>query len=206
MEKNTTGQDVAYIRVSTIEQNSDRQESIADGAAKVFREKTSAIEDAPRPELDNAIEWVRSGDRFIAWSIDRLARSIADLKKIAKTLREKGVTLHLVSENIILRPGEDADPYSELIFHIIGVVAEFETKNTKRRQREGIAVAKMAGKYRGQKPSLTAEQVEEIKKRVKEKAPKSEIARELGVDRTTIYRALKPDYVTREGWEALAGR
>lgn len=205
MEKNNNGQRVAYIRVSSADQNQERQEAIGQEADKVFREKASAGEGKKRPELRNAIDWVRKGDTLTVWSIDRLARSIVDLNAIAAELREKGVVLHFVSENLTFDPNVEADPFAEAMFNMVGIFAQFERRISKQRQREGIAAAKLAKKYRGQKPSLTAEQVAEIRKRVKEKAPKAEIARELKVDRTTIYRALKPDYVTREEWEELAG-
>ena len=198
MEKK--GQTVAYLRVSSAAQNLERQEELAVGADRVFREKESGKEGGSRPVLKEAIEWVRAGDTLVVWSIDRLARSIVDLNAIVSELRSKGVAVHFEKERMTFNPGEEADPYTEVMFNMLGTFAQFERRIIRQRQLEGIALAKAAGKYKGQKPKLSASQVEEVKAKEAAGVPKSKIGRDLGISRETVYRALSGSYMTIEEW------
>ncbi len=196
-----TGATIAYIRVSSEDQNLARQQALAESADRHFEEKKSAGENKERPALRDAIDWCREGDTFVVWSIDRLARSIVDLNSIVSELRAKGVSVHFEKENITFRPGEELDPYAEVVFNMLGTFAQFERKINRMRQLEGIAKAKLAGKYRGQKPKLTEAQVEEVKARVSMKVPKAEVAREFDISRMTLYRVLDGPYMTVEQWQ-----
>jgi DNA invertase Pin-like site-specific DNA recombinase len=176
-------QRIGYIRVSSIDQNTDRQ---LDGLAldKIFRDKASG-KSTDRPALCECLKCIRSGDTLVVHSMDRLARNLDDLRTIVKTLTDQNIKVEFVKESLTFT-GEDS-PISTLLLSVMGAFAEFERSLIKERQKEGIAIAKQAGKYKGRKPSLTAEQIEEIKKRIEAGIPKAKIARDYGVTRQTIY-------------------
>src|ERR1017187_9281248 len=154
---------VGYIRVSSLDQNTERQ---LEGVQldKVFTDKASG-KDTARPQLQAALEYLREGDILLAHSMDRLARSVDDLRKIVLDLTKKGVHVQFIKENLTFT-GEDS-PMSNLLLSLLGAVAEFERSMIRERQREGIALAKKAGVYKGRKPSLTRVQIAEIRKRVR---------------------------------------
>ena len=151
-----TGQRVGYIRVSTLDQNTERQ---LDGVAldKCFEDKASG-KDTKRPGLQQAREFLREGDELIVHSIDRLARSLADLEGIVGELTGKGVAVRFIKEGLTFTGAGD-DPMAVLMRQMLGSVAQFERAMIRERQREGIALAKAAGKYKGSKGKLTQEQV-----------------------------------------------
>ena len=180
---------VGYIRVSSLDQNTERQ---LEGVQldKVFTDKASG-KDTARPQLQAALEYLREGDILLAHSMDRLARSVDDLRKIVLDLTKKGVHVQFIKENLTFT-GEDS-PMSNLLLSLLGAVAEFERSMIRERQREGIALAKKAGVYKGRKPSLTLAQVSEIRKRVKAGEQKTTLAAEYRVSRQTLYTALARD-------------
>lgn len=177
------GQRVGYQRVSTVDQNTARQ---LDGVQldKVFIDKASG-KDANRPELARALEYVREGDTLVVHSMDRLARNLEDLRRIVRELTGKGVRVEFVKESLAFT-GEDS-AMNTLLLSMLGAVAEFERSMILERQREGIALAKAAGKYKGRKAALTAAQVDELRKRLATKEPVSALAREYGISRQTVY-------------------
>jgi DNA invertase Pin-like site-specific DNA recombinase len=176
----------SYIRVSSVDQNTDRQ---LEGVKldKVFTDKASG-KDTARPQLQAALEYLREGDLLLVHSIDRLARSVDDLRRLVLDLTKKGIHVQFVKENLIFT-GEDS-PMSNLLLSLLGAVAEFERSMIRERQREGIALAKKAGVYKGRKPSLTPVQVEEIRKRVGAGEKKARLAAEYQISRQTLYAAL----------------
>jgi len=125
---------------------------------------------------------------LVVHSMDRLARNMGDLQNIVKDLTDKGVTVEFVGERLIFT-GND-DKYATLMLHILGGVAQFERAIIQERQREGIALAKKAGVYKGRKPSLTAAQVTEIRKRATAGEKKTKLAEEFKVSRQTLYTAI----------------
>jgi len=133
---------------------------------------------------------VRDGDELVVSSIDRLARSLTDLRGIVDELTGKGVTVTFLHENLVFAKGT-TDPRADLMLGILGSFAEFERAIIRERQAEGIALAKKAGKYKGRKPALSTEQVAEIKRRTLAGESKAALARDFGVTRPTVYRALK---------------
>lgn len=177
---------IGYKRVSSVGQNDERQLDGID-VDELFTDKASG-KDTNRPELHNALRFARKGDVFVVHSMDRLARNIVDLRNTVQELNSKGVTVRFVKENLEFT-GEDS-PMSNLLLNMLGAVAEFERSMIKERQREGIAIAKAKGVYTGRKPSLSAEQVDEARKRKAAGESISAIAKTLGVSRPTIYRAL----------------
>ena len=145
---------VGYIRVSTLDQNTERQ---LDGQEldKVFTDKASG-KDTKRPQLQAALDYLREGDSLVVHSMDRLARNLDDLRRIVLGLTSKGVLVEFVKERLTFT-GEDS-AMSQLLLSVMGAFAEFERSLIRERQREGIALAKKAGVYKGRKPSLTDEQ------------------------------------------------
>lgn len=184
--------DIGYIRVSGVDQNTARQESAFDGLNlnKVFEDKASG-KDVHRPALERCLEVVRDGDTLHVHSIDRLARNMQDLLSLLSDLTGRGVSVKFHKENLTFTPDKE-NPFQRLQLQLIGSVAEFERAMIRERQREGIAIAKAAGKYKGRKPSLTPEQAAELRKRVEENGEKvARLAREYGVSRQTVYEHLK---------------
>lgn len=181
------GQIVAYIRVSSAEQNEARQVEALTGALRLFVDKQSG-NSADRPALTEMLAYVRDGDTVRISSMDRLARNLDDLRSIVKTLTSKGVRVEFLKEGQTFT-GEDS-PMSNLLLSLLGAVAEFERSLIRERQAEGIALAKDRGVYKGRAARLTPEQVAEARQRVAEGVPKAAVAREAGVSRQTLYAAL----------------
>ena len=181
------GQRVGYIRVSTQEQNPDRQlEGVT--VDRVFTDKASA-KDVNRPQLTELLRFVRDGDTLVVHSMDRLARNLDDLRKLVLQLTAQGVQVEFVKEKLLFS-GEDS-PMAHLLLSIMGAFAEFERALLKERQKEGISLAKQRGVYKGRKKSLSPERVEELLTRVGQGEQKAAVAREFGISRETLYQYLR---------------
>jgi len=178
-----TGQQVGYLRVSTLIQNTARQ---LDGISldKVFEDKASG-KNIDRPQLTACLAHLREGDTLNVHSMDRLCRNLDDLRRIVKELTGRGVVVKFQKEGLSFT-GEDS-PMSNLLLSMLGAVAEFERSIILERQREGIAIAKGEGKYKGRKPSLTGERVCELLSRIAKGEKKTVLAREFGISRETVY-------------------
>ena len=182
------GQVVGYGRVSSTSQNEARQVETLAGCDRLFVDKASG-KDTGRPELTAALKYVREGDTLRVPSMDRLARNTVDLLTLVKGLTERGVTVEFTKEHLTFS-GDNADSIGQLMLTILGGIAEFERSLIRERQAEGIAVAKAKGVYKGRKPALTGEQVEQARQRISQGVPKAVVARDLGVSRQTLYTAL----------------
>jgi DNA invertase Pin-like site-specific DNA recombinase len=183
------GQRVGYVRVSSFEQNSDRQvEALA--ATQLFIDKTSG-KDTQRLELDRMLSYVREGDTVVVHSMDRLARNLDDLRRLVQGLTGRGVRVEFLKEGLVFT-GEDS-PMANLMLSVMGAFAEFERALIRERQREGIVLAKQRGVYRGRKRSLSVDQVEELRRRVGGGEQKAQLARELGISRETLYQYLRAE-------------
>jgi DNA invertase Pin-like site-specific DNA recombinase len=183
---------IAYIRVSSVDQHTDRQlESIKSVSPdKVFTDKCSG-KDTKRPQLEAMLSYIREGDTLVVHSLDRLGRSLDDLRKVVTELNSRGVVVQFLKENLTFA-GDDSDTsLSKLMFNMLGSFAEFERSLIRERQREGIAAAKKKGVYRGRKPSLTAEQASELRKRAASGEKKAVLAREFGISRETLYQYIR---------------
>ena len=181
------GHRVGYVRVSSFDQNPERQlEHLEVG--KVFTDKASG-KDTKRPELDALLSFVREGDTVVVHSMDRLARNLDDLRRIVHKLTERGVRIEFVKESLNFT-GEDS-PMANLMLSVMGAFAEFERALIHERQREGIALAKQRGAYRGRKKSLSPEQVSELRQRAAAREQKTKLAREFGISRETLYQYLR---------------
>jgi DNA invertase Pin-like site-specific DNA recombinase len=181
------GQRVGYIRVSTLDQHVERQlEGIA--LDKTFVDKASG-KDTKRPQLEQLLQFVRSGDVVVVHSMDRLARNLDDLRKIVQTLTGKGVRIEFVKEHLTFT-GEDS-ALSRLMLSVMGAFAEFERSLINERQREGIALAKQRGAYKGRKRSLSKLEITELRQKVASGMSKAKLAKEAGISRQTLYQYLK---------------
>lgn len=182
-----SGQVCGYVRVSSTTQNPERQlEALAD-CDRLFEDRVSG-KSTERPALTEMLAYVREGDTVRVVSLDRLARNLDDLRRLVTQLTDKGVRVEFIKEALTFT-GEDS-ALSKLLLNMMGAFAEFERSLIRERQADGIAIAKANGVYKGRKPSLTSEQVEQARRKVEQGIPKSKIARDLGVSRQTLYTAL----------------
>lgn len=173
---------IAYIRVSSLEQNERRQIEAMEKyhIEKWFTEKVSA-KNTNRPKLQELLEFAREGDTIHIHDFSRLARSTKDLLDIVELLNSKGVSLVSNKENI-----DTSTPTGKLMLTMIGAINEFERTNLLERQREGIAIAKREGKYKGGKHKEISNFAEHYARYLARELTKSALARELGVSRPTL--------------------
>jgi len=188
------GQKIGYVRVSSVDQNDARQ---LDGLAldKIFTDKASG-KDVHRPQLQAMLSHVREGDHVYVHSMDRLSRSLKDLQEVVESLTARGVAVEFCKENLRFeRPGTNSGghtaAYSKLLLQMLGAVGEFERELIRERQREGIAIAKSKGVYKGRKPVLDEASVMKLRELAMTGMPKNEIARNLAISRASVYQYLK---------------
>lgn len=179
---------IAYVRVSTVEQNESRQiESLNRyDINKWFTEKVSG-KDTNRPQLQAMLDYIREGDTVYIHDFSRLARSTKDLLSIVEQLQEKGVQLISAKENL-----DTNTATGKLMLTMIAAINEFERQNLLERQKEGIAIAKKEGKYKGRKP-IEADQKfkEQYQRYLAREINKTELAKILGVSRPTLDKMIK---------------
>lgn len=175
---------VAYVRMSTAEQNEARQrEALASrDIEKWFVEKVSA-KDTDRPEYQKMLDWVREGDTIYIHDLSRIARSTKDLLDLLDTLETKGVALVSDKESI-----DTGTATGKLIITVIAAINEFERANLLERQREGIAIAKRNGVYKGRKEVVIPDIGHHYERYARREISKAALARELGVSRPTLDR------------------
>lgn len=178
---------VGYVRVSTVEQNESRQLITMEkfNVEKVFSEKVSA-KDTNREELNKMLEFVREGDTIVIHDFSRLARSTKDLLHIVELLENKKVNLISAKENI-----DSSTPTGKLMLTMIGAINEFERTNMLERQREGIAIAKSEGKYKGRKEVKVDNFEEYYTRYLNRELNKTQLAKELGISRPTLDKLIK---------------
>lgn len=179
---------IGYARTSTVEQEAGYDAQIRDlnaaGAEKIFAEKVSSVDVAARQELAAALDYVREGDKLIITKLDRLARSVAHLLDIVAALERKSVGLKILAMDV-----DTSTPTGRLLLTMLGAVAEFERTIMLERQREGVAKARAAGKYKGRVPTARR-QVDEMRRLREDGVGASEIARQLRIGRASVYRVL----------------
>ncbi|HJV74074.1 MAG TPA: recombinase family protein [Noviherbaspirillum sp.] len=184
-----TTQRIGYIRVSTIEQNTDRQ---LDGVQvdKVYTDRASG-KDTNRPQFQAALQDLREGDTLVVHSMDRMSRSVEDMRRIVRELTSKGVSVQFIKESMTFT-GNDS-PMNTLMLTMLGAFAEFERSLIRERQREGIAIAKAKkdSPYKGRKPALTPEKVKELREKAATGAKKTDLAKEFKISRETLYQYLR---------------
>jgi DNA invertase Pin-like site-specific DNA recombinase len=173
---------VGYARVSSVGQSLEVQEDHLRqaGCERIFAEKRSGTTTEQREKLAEALAWVRDGDVLVITRLDRLARSVVDLRQIIDTLTAKSVGFRCLQQQIDTTSSE-----GRLMLGILAAFAEFETDIRKERQREGIEKAKQAGKYRGRPATIDPQRIRELED---QGLGPADIARRLGVGRASIYR------------------
>jgi DNA invertase Pin-like site-specific DNA recombinase len=178
---------IGYARVSTVEQvaglEAQERDLRAAGCEEIFAEKVSSIA-AERPRLKEALRFVRKGDTLICTKPDRLARSIKNLVDVMEDLAKRQVVLRILS----MGDSDPASPTGKLMLTLLGAIAEFERELMLSRQREGIAKAKAEGKYIGRPTNID---IAEIRRRYAAGETPTEVAKSLGVARSSVYRLLK---------------
>ncbi len=182
---------VGYARTSTLDQTAGLDAQLRDltntGCDKVFEEQVSSVDLVNREALTEALDYLREGDTLVVTKLDRLARSVAHLMEVLGAIEAKKANLRILSMNI-----DTGTATGKLMLSIMGSVAEFERSIMLERQREGIAKAKAAGKYKGRKPTAKAKS-EEVLRLHREGVGGSAIARKVGIGRSSVYRILHED-------------
>jgi DNA invertase Pin-like site-specific DNA recombinase len=181
------GQNVGYIRVSSVDQNTDRQLTDIE-LDLIFTDKASG-KDTNRPELTRCLNHLRAADTLHVHSIDRLARNLKDLQTIVDELKRKGVSVKFHKENLLFN-ATDSNPIQDLMFQMLGAFAQFERTLTRERQREGIQAKRLRGEKLGAPAKLNKEQTEEIKRRAATGEERSKLAKEFGISRPTLYKII----------------
>jgi len=180
---------VGYARTSTMDQTAGleaQERELRDaGCDKLFVEQVSSVDVRARDRLAEALDYVRDGDTLVVTKLDRLARSVAHLLEVLEALTAKGASLRILSMGI-----DTGTATGKLMLTLLGGVAEFERSIMLERQREGIAKAKAAGKYKGRKPTAMAKGDDVLALRAKGMKP-NDIAKEVGIGRASVYRILK---------------
>lgn len=179
---------VGYARTSTIDQTAGLEAQLrileAAGCERVFEEQVSSVDVKARHKLDQALSFVREGDTLVVTKLDRLVRSMAHLVEIRQRLEARGTHLKIIDLNL-----DTTTPTGKLMLNLLGSVAEFEREIMLERQREGIAKAKAAGKYKGRAPTARARAVDVLSLKSAGVGP-AEISRQLGLSRASVYRIL----------------
>ena len=179
---------VGYARTSTLDQTAGLEAQQRDltkaGCEKVFVEQVSSVDVKARAQLAEALEFIRKGDTLTCTKLDRIARSVAHLLEILEAIEAKGASLRILSMGI-----DTGTATGKLMLTLLGGVAEFERAIMLERQREGIAKAKAEGKYKGRAPTAMAKS-DEVKRMSAEGIGATEIARQVGIGRASVYRIL----------------
>lgn len=178
---------VGYARTSTLEQVAGFEAQLRDlkaaGCTKLFQEQVSSV--AKRQQLEAVLDYLREGDTLIVTKLDRLARNVSHLGQLVADLRGKGVSLRILDLGL-----DTSTPTGELILNMMGAVAQFERQMMLERQREGIAKAKVEGKYKGRTPTAMR-QAQKACEMAAVGVQRAEIAQRLGVSERSVYRALR---------------
>lgn len=185
----TNAHHIGYARVSTEDQDYTGQvealKKLGVGG-RIFAEKVSGADKDGRPELQRMLDHVRPGDVVHVTKLDRLARSAKDALEIADQLRSKqaGLVVHDLGNLDI------TSDVGRMVYTVLAAVAEMERNRIRERQREGIERAKAEGRYKGRPEALSKQQRAKAREMVAQRIPKARVAKELGISRTTLYKAL----------------
>lgn len=190
------GMRIGYARVSTHDQNLDAQHDAlqAAGCSRIYSDTISGATDR-RPELDNALKALRTGDTLVVWRLDRLGRSMKHLVILITELEAQGVKLESLNESI-----DTSTSTGKLITHVFGMLAEFERNLISERTKAGLKAARARGRKGGRKPALTTKKVKEIETLLSD--PNLDItvadaAKQYGVARSTIYNHIDVEKIKK---------
>lgn len=177
---------IGYARTSTLDQNAgldaQHRDLAAAGVEKLFSEQVSSVDVVRRAQLDAALDYLRDGDALVVTKLDRLARSVAHLLQIVERIEAKRANLRVLAMNL-----DTGTPTGKLMLTVLGAVGQFEREVMLERQREGIAKAKAEGKYKGRKPEIDPGEVRRLRDTG---LGATEIAKQLGIGRASVYRVL----------------
>lgn len=181
------GENVGYARVSTRDQHLELQlDSLRkEGCEKIFTDTLSGAT-TKRPGFEEALRYLRSGDKLVVWKLDRMGRSLQHLIETVKMLQDRGIALQAVQEKI-----DTSSSNGRLFFHIFGALAEFERDVIRDRTRAGLEAARARGRVGGRKNKLSSEQVKAARDLLKAEHSVTEVAKMLQVSRSTLYRYLE---------------
>jgi len=180
------GMKCAYVRVSSVDQNEVRQLAGME-FDRTFTDKCSGAT-TDRPALTEALAFLREGDELYVHSMDRLSRSLSDLRNMVEVLTKRGVSVTFVKESLTF--GTEQSPMAMLMLSLLGAVAEYERSLIRERVREGVAQAKLRGVYKGRQFKLDAAGVERLKERAATGVKKVELMREFDLSRQALYMYL----------------
>ncbi len=177
---------IGYARVSTQDQNLtlQREALINAGCEKVFEDKVSGTR-ADRPGLSKTLEMLREGDTLVVWKLDRLGRSVKQLVDMVSELNKQGIQFKSLTDSI-----DTGTTSGRFFFHVMASLAEMERELTIERTRAGLEVAKKLGRKGGRKPKMTDSKIESAKKLLSSGVPPKEVAKNIGVSVSTLYRWL----------------
>lgn len=184
-----SGQVLGYVRVSSTDQNPARQVEAIGAVDEVFTDHLPGASRTERGALISLMRHARAGDTVRVASMDRLARSVVDLAAIVAELTTRGVRVEFAAERLFFDPG-GADAFAVFQLHLLGAVAQLERSLIRERQREGIALARARGVYRGRARRLDETAVVEARRLAAAGVPKAKIARDLGCSRQVLYNAI----------------
>jgi len=178
---------IGYARVSTTDQNTNAQRDALKGAgcAKIVTDQVSGAA-TKRPKLDKLLASIKAGDVLTVWRLDRLGRSLPHLIEVVRDLEGKGAHLQSLTEGI-----DTTTAQGRLTFHLMGALAEFERSLIVERTQAGLTAAKKRGVRLGRPKALTPSQIDHARKLIEKGERPASVARSLGVDRSTLYRAMK---------------
>ncbi len=175
-----------YIRVSTEIQNTDRQ-LVDVEHDRLYEEKISA-KDTNRPQLEAMLSNLRPGDLVNVHELSRLARNTKDLLEIVERIISSGSSIKFHKENLFFESKKNADPFQNLMLSMLGAISQFERDLMLERQREGIAIAKSKGKYKGRQTRFSDEEINQIKSEFIESSNKTQLAKNWGITRQYLYK------------------
>lgn len=179
---------IGYARVSTLEQNLDGQLDALTkaGCSRIFTDHASGAK-TMRPQLDKVMDYLREGDTLVVWKLDRLGRSLPHLVEVIEDLDKRGVEFRSLTESI-----DTTTPGGRLVFHMAAAFAQFERDLIRERTRAGLAAARSQGRLGGRPVLMTSERLKTARAMQENGSNNAEIARVLGVSRSTVSRALNP--------------
>lgn len=181
---------IGYARVSTIEQNADLQHRAlaAAGVERTFTDQGVSGSRASRPELDRCLDTLREGDTLVVWRLDRLARSLRNLLDLVEVLSQRGVHLRSLTESI-----DTSSASGRLVLSVFGALAEFERELIRERTSAGLEAARARGAKIGRPAAVTRDQLSQARTLVSAGHRVGDVAKTLGVGRSTLYRALRDE-------------
>ncbi|MBD5401001.1 recombinase family protein [bacterium] len=182
---------ILYARVSSIGQNLDRQIQNAEQYDKVFEDKCSG-KDTNRPALQEMLGYIREGDNVFCHEMSRLARNNFDLIDLVNKILSKGASVHFIKENLNFYP-DKSDPISQLMLGVLAAISQFNRNLINERQKEGVLIAKLNGRYKGTKKHLTNAQIQELKELAQNKQawPVKKLMERYNISRASVYNYLK---------------